>query len=69
MKHEAGMTFQPVLHVVMLMRSIIVDDEMERHLTRKVLVQNAQEAEKLLMPMALIALSDDLSLQGFQRRE
>src|ERR1700676_461259 len=51
------------------MSSIVVHDQMQRHLARELLVQRTQEAEKLLMSMALIALSDHLSLQGVQRRE
>jgi hypothetical protein len=42
---------------------------MERNLSRELLVQSAEELEKLLMAMALEALADHLPLCDFQGGE
>src|SRR5258708_13904880 len=40
-EHEARMTLQPVPHILVLMRSIVIHDEMERDFTGELLVQSA----------------------------
>ena len=61
------MALQPSSHLGMLMGSVIIHDKMKGNLPGELLVEGAQELEKLLMPMAFIALTDHLSLQGLQR--
>jgi len=53
----------------MLMRSIIVHDDMQRDIAGERLVEGAQELEEFLMPMSLLAVTDHLTLQGLQRGE
>jgi hypothetical protein len=40
-EHEARVTLQPVPYMLVLVGSIVVHDEMERDLTRELLVQSA----------------------------
>src|SRR5687768_1736749 len=63
------MAFQPSPHIGMFVSSIIINDEMKWDLTWKLLIEGAEEAEELLMPMPLIALADHLALQHLQRGE
>jgi len=60
---------EPSPHVLMLMRSIIVHDDMQRDIAGERLVEGAQELEEFLMPMSLLAVTDHLTLQGLQRGE
>src|ERR1700676_4170104 len=66
MANKAGMAFQPGLHVGMLVRAVVVHDEMQRHLAGKLLVQPPEEPDELLVAMSLMALSDDTPLQHLQ---
>src|SRR6202035_880382 len=61
-RHEPGMTFQPLPYFLVFVRAVVVDDQMHRNLARKLLVKPAQEFQKLLMPVSLMALADDLAL-------
>src|SRR5262249_55205049 len=68
-KHKARVTFQPSPHIGMFVSPVVIDDQMERDLTRKLLIESAQEPKELLMPMPLIALADNLPLQHLQGGE
>ena len=69
MQFEARVAFQPGTNVFMLMRPIVVHDQMQRHLARELLVERTQETEEFLMSVSLIALAHHLSLQNLQRSE
>ena len=57
------MAFEPSPHIGMLVSPVVIDDQMDRDLTEKLLIESPQEPQKLLMPMPLIALAYYLSLQ------
>jgi hypothetical protein len=61
-KHETRMAFQPSPHMGMFVSPVVIDDQMEPHLTRKFLIESAQKPQELLVPMPLIALADHLPL-------
>lgn len=69
MEHETRMALEPSLHIRMLVRPVVIQDEMEQDLAWELPVEGTQEAEELLIPMPLIAAADDLSLQCFQGGE
>ena len=47
----------------MLVRRIVVKDDVERQFLGKLLVQSAQELQKVLMPMPAVTFSDYRSIQ------
>ncbi len=51
----------------MLMRSIIVYDDMQRDIAGERPIEGAQELEEFLVPMPLKALTDHLPLLGIER--
>jgi len=53
----------------LLVRSIVIHDQVQGDGARKFLVETPQKAQELLMPMALKALPDDAPLQHFQGGE
>jgi hypothetical protein len=53
----------------MLVRAVIIHDQMEFDLARKLLVQPFKKLEKLLMPMMGVALADHFDLRDFQSGE
>src|SRR5580704_13836340 len=69
---EPRMPFEPCADLGMLMRRVVVDDQVQVHLGRDFAVDLVEETDELLMPMAAHALADDLALQhvegGEQRR-
>src|SRR5882757_10475746 len=69
MRDEPGMTFQPRLHFLVLVGAVVIHDQMERNIAAKLLIEPAQELQKLLMPVALMAFADDLTLYCFQCRK
>jgi hypothetical protein len=50
---EAGMACGPAQHVGMLVRGVVVDDEMKLLVLRSLAVDQTQELEPLLMAMAV----------------
>src|SRR5215210_817493 len=69
MANEARMTFQPGPDVGMLVRAVVVHDEMQGDLSGTLLVQSPEKPEKLLVSMPFMALSDYPAAQKFQSRE
>jgi hypothetical protein len=67
-RDKSGVTLQPPLHVGMLVRARVVPHPVHGSLAGKRLVQPAQESQKLLMAVPLVALADDPTLQDFPRR-
>ncbi len=65
-REEAGMSCEPGLHLGMRVSAVVVHHQVQRRVSRKLLVQATQEFQKLLMPMPLVALADDPALQDFQ---
>ena len=51
------------------MSAVVVDHQVQVEVSRELAVQAAQEAQKLLVSMTWVALSDDLALQQFHRGE
>ena len=63
---EAWMLCQPLLHLRMLVRGMVVADQMQRLLLRCLAVDVAQKGEPLVMPVALLAARDDRPIQGIE---
>ena len=63
MANEARMAFQPSPDVGMLVRAVVVHDQMQRDLSGELLVQPPEKAQELLVPMPLMALSDHRPLK------
>ena len=53
----------------MLVRGVIVDDQMNFALGRGLAVDLVEEADELLMPVAAHALADDLAVEHVERGE
>ena len=51
------------------MRSIVVQDDMDYFSRRDVTLNSVEEADKLLMSMALHVLADDSAVENIERRE
>src|SRR6202521_6208072 len=60
---EARLSFEPSPHLGMLVRGIVVDDEMEVPVRRGLAIDVVEKADELLMPMTGHALADHLALQ------
>src|SRR5260370_36950547 len=63
------MFVDPFQHLGMLVSSIVVDNDMDRFLLGHRSVDNAKEADELLMAMMLHTLADDLALKHVERGE
>src|ERR671918_731867 len=61
-RHESGIALQPGLHFRVLVGSVVVHDQMQRDIAGELGVDAAQEFQKLLMAMSLMAFADDLAL-------
>src|SRR5260370_36984678 len=61
-RHKPGMTFQPFPYFLVFVGAVVVHDQMQRDVARKLAVEPAQEFEKLLMTVSLMAFADDLTL-------
>ena len=60
---EARVPTEPGLDARMLMRAIIVDDQMKLHSGRSLGINLFQKSNELLMPMAWHAVSYDFSIK------
>ena len=60
---------QPGLHLGVFVRTVVIQHQMELQLFGKLVVQSAQESQKLLLAMPRKALTNDFALQDFQGRE
>ena len=69
MKHETRMLVEPGFDRGMTMSAIVVDYQMQAEVGRELAVQAPQEAQKFLVSMTLVALSNDLALKQFDRGE
>src|SRR3954447_16837792 len=68
-KMEAGVTRQPSTGLGMLVRTVVIDDEMHIEPRRNVGVNLLQEAEELLVSVACPALGHDLSVGDVESGE
>src|SRR6267142_5599402 len=64
---EPRMPFEPSADLGMLMRGVVVDDQVQLALGWGFAVDLVEEADELLMAMAAHALADDLALQDVER--
>ena len=69
MKMKSRMTLQPALHILMLVRAIVVDDQMQIVRIRGLLINEFHELDELLMTMAAHADPDHLPVQHAQGSE
>src|SRR5215510_10643753 len=60
---------EPSTDLGMLVRGVIVDDQMHRALGWGLAVDLVEEADELLMPVAAHALADDLAVEHVERGE
>ena len=61
------MTFEPSLHLGMLVRAVVVEHQMQGGRGGELAIEAAQEAQELLVPMALETLTDDAPLEDTER--
>jgi hypothetical protein len=64
---EARMLDQPSLYGRMLVRGVVVRDQMERLVLGRFAIDLAQELQPLDLGVALLALTDDLPVQHVER--
>ena len=69
MEMKALVPFEPSANVGMLVRGVIVNDQMHFALGRGLAVDLVEEADELLMPVAAHALADDLAVEHVERGE
>ena len=53
MEGPAGMPYQPLAHLRMLVGCVVVDDGVDRLLDRYLRLDGIEEADELLVPVAL----------------
>jgi hypothetical protein len=63
MQMKAPMMHQPTRHLGMLVRPVIVQDEMKIQLEWKLAIEPPQKVYEFLVPMARLAVPDDRSLE------
>src|SRR6266545_1905704 len=66
---EAWMPLQPALHRRALVRAVVVDDEMQSQLRRRLAVDAGQEADELPATMARQTLANDLAVEQAEGRK
>ena len=62
MDYETRMFFKPEFDRGRLVSAIIIEDQMQRCFARKFPVDAAEELQELLMPVTLVAVTDDLAM-------
>ena len=60
---EARVPAQPALHFGMFMGGVVVHNEVDHFLERRDLIDHAQEAEPLLMPVTVVAHGDYAAIE------
>ena len=63
---EARMLGEPGFDLGMLVGAVVIDDRMDIQMLRRIFVDSFDKLQKLLMPVALHALTDDFALQYIQ---
>ena len=67
MEVESLMTLDPLLNLGMLVRAIVVDNQVQVQAFRNVSVDLSEELEKLLMPVTVKARADDPAVEHIER--
>ena len=65
----ARLSFQPSLHLGVLVGAVVVQNEMKGEFLWRTLIPEAQELQKLLMAVPRQALTNDFACQNFARRK
>src|SRR3977135_2273653 len=65
----AGMAFQPLAHLRMLVGCVVVDDGVDRFLDRHLRLDGIEEADELLVPVALHVSADDGAVEDVESSE
>src|SRR5215467_2219134 len=60
---------QPGFHARMLVRAVVIDDEMDLQASRDLGLDLAQEGQELLMPMTRLAVGEYVAAEDIERRE
>ena len=68
-ERPAGMPGQPLAHLGMLVGGIVVDDGMDRLSRRHLRLDGVEEADELLVPVALHVAADDGAVEDVERGE
>jgi hypothetical protein len=68
-KMEASMPTQPAFHLGMLLRRVVIHDEMHFPIGGRLRVDEPQEAQPFLVPMLAHTGSDHLPVQGVEGRK
>ena len=63
MDHETGMPAEPCLYLRGTVSAVVIDHQVEWCFARKLAVYATQEFHELVMPVPLMTVSDDLTLQ------
>ena len=66
---EAFMLFQPRLHFWMLVRGVVVDDQMQLKMPGRFSIDLLEKLQPLLMPMLALNAADQMPLKIIQRGE
>src|SRR5436853_4075610 len=69
MKHEARMTIEPGARLGVLMRPVIVEDDVDDPADRNLGLNGVQETDELLVPVTLHAAPNDLAVEHVERGE
>ena len=69
MEGPAGMAGQPCAHLGVFVGGIVVDDGMDHLSLRHLRLDGVEEADELLMAVALHVLSDDGAVEDVERGE
>ena len=69
MESPAWMTVEPGADLVLLVRRVIVEDHVDGLVRGHLALDAVEEADELLMAVALHVLPDDRSIQNVERRE
>src|SRR5437868_5854630 len=63
------MSGEPVLYLWRAMGAVIVHHQMQRHFAGELTIDTAEEAQKLLVTVTLIAIADDFAGEYIERRK
>ena len=69
MEGPAGMPGQPLAHLRVLVGSVVVDDGVDRLLDRYLRLNGIEEADELLVPVALHVAADDGTVEDVESSE